>query len=138
MIKLIAWCKPYAKYILIAWLITVITVSSIPSLPTLKIHTPSRDIRLDYLIHFCEYGFMAIMTYLAFADRLFRINNSKWILLTAALIAFALMDELHQKFIPGRTYNIRDFISNVTGIIAALLLCIYIFNKINRRRRHML
>jgi VanZ family protein len=33
---------------------------------------------------------------------------------------FAILDELHQKLIPGRTCSIRDVASDVTGVVAAV------------------
>jgi VanZ family protein len=133
MIRLIIWCKPFAKYLLAAWIIAVIIVSSIPHLPTLKIHTAKSDIRLDYLIHFCEYGIMAFMAFLSFSGREFEMNYKKWIFLTLGLILFAFLDELHQKLIPGRSYNIKDILSNISGILAVLIFCIVVFRMIIRR-----
>ncbi len=133
MIRLLIWCKPLAKYILIAWLISVVTMSSIPSLPTLKIHTAGKDIRLDYLIHFCEYGIMALLAYLSFAGKRLQMDFKRWGFLTSALIFFAYLDELHQKFIPGRTYNVKDILSDISGILVALLFCIIVFRIATKR-----
>jgi VanZ family protein len=136
MVRLIIWCKPYAKYFLSIWLLTIITISSVPSIPTLKIHTAHSEIRLDYLIHFCEYGLLAFMTFLTFADKVFRINYRKLIVLTAGLILFAVLDEFHQKFIPGRSFNTRDILSNVTGILFTLAFTLFIFGKIREKFRN--
>jgi VanZ family protein len=133
MLKLIIWCKPFAKYLLAAWVLAVIIVSSIPHLPTLKIHTAKSDIRLDYLIHFCEYGIMALMAFLSFAGKDFKMNYKRWILLTMGLILFAILDELHQKLIPGRSFNIKDILSNISGILAVLVFCIVVFRMIIRK-----
>jgi VanZ family protein len=133
MLKLIIWCKPFAKYLLTAWVLAVIIVSSIPHLPTLKIHTAKSDIRLDYLIHFCEYGIMALMAFLSFAGKDFKMNYKRWILLTMGLILFAILDELHQKLIPGRSFNIKDILSNISGILAVLGFCIVVFRMIIRK-----
>lgn len=35
---------------------------------------------------------------------------------------FAISDELHQSFIPGRTASVYDFLADVLGILIALLL----------------
>ena len=133
MMQLILWIRPYAKYVLAVWIITIISVSSIPSLPTLKIHTAKADIRLDYLIHFCEYGFLSFMAFLSFTERSFTINYKKMLVITVCLTVFALIDEFHQKFIPGRSFNPRDILSNITGIIAVLIFSLLIFRKIRER-----
>ena len=131
MIRLIIWCKPFAKYLLIFWLLTIIIVSSIPSIPTLKIHTAKSEIRLDYLMHFCEYGLLTFMAFLYFVSSEFRFNYKKFILITISIILFAIIDEFHQKLIPGRTFNVKDIYSNITGIVAAVIFCALIFRKIS-------
>jgi VanZ family protein len=133
MLRFIIWIKPYAKYLLIIWLITIAGVSSIPSVPTLKIHTAKMEIRLDYLIHFCEYGSLAFLAFLAFIGKEFKISYGKFSLITILLVAFAILDEFHQKFIPGRTYNIIDVLSNITGIVAAVIFCLVVFRIISSR-----
>jgi len=131
MIRLIICCKPFAKYLTIFWLLTIIIVSSIPSIPTLKIHTAKAEIRLDYLMHFCEYGLLTFMAFLYFVSSEFRFNYKKFILITISIILFAIIDEFHQKLIPGRTFNVKDIYSNITGIVAAVIFCALIFRKIS-------
>ncbi len=130
MLRLIIILRPFARYLLIAWSLTIITLSSIPNIPTLKIHTSGGAvIRIDYLIHFCEYGLLTFMAFLSFAGNGFKITFKKYILLIISLISFAVLDEFHQKLIPGRSFNIKDIISNVTGILvvtAFTIVCIQI------------
>jgi VanZ family protein len=130
MLKLIIYLRPVARYLLIAWVITIIIVSSIPNIPTLKIHTAKSEIRLDYLMHFCEYGVLTFIAFLSFAVREFKIGYGKVILIAISLIIFAVLDELHQKLIPGRSYNIKDIMSNVTGILTVTIFVILIFRSI--------
>ena len=134
MIKLIIWCKPYAGYILTVWIITIITVSSIPSIPTLKIHTARTEIRIDYLIHICEYAFLTFIGLLSFTGKDFILTFKKIILITLGIVVFAFIDELHQKFIPGRAYNLNDIISDIIGIFAAVIFSVVTFRKINSRQ----
>ena len=129
MLKLIIFLRPFARYLLIAWLLTIIIVSSIPNIPTMKIHTAKSEIRLDYLMHFCEYGVLAFMTYLSFAGSEFRISFNNFFLMTGGLILFAVVDEFHQKLIPGRSFNTMDILSNVIGILAAALFCWIVFRS---------
>lgn len=135
MLKLIIFLRPFARYLLIAWVLTIITLSSIPNIPTLKIHTARAEFRLDYLMHFCEYGVLTFITFLSFARNEFRINYKKYILVTLSLIMFAVLDEFHQKLIPGRSYNIWDILSNISGILAAVIFCVFVFRKIARKIR---
>ena len=72
------------------------------------------------------------MAYLSFTGNDFKMNFKKSIIITISLIFFALLDEFHQKLIPGRAYNVNDIISNILGIFAALVFCIVVFRKIGQ------
>ncbi len=133
MIKIIIWIKPYANYIFAIWIITIIVMSSIPSLPVLKIHTQTKDIRLDYLIHFCQYGILAFLAFLSFTNKELKLSSKKLLILTISLLLFAFLDEFHQKFIPGRSFNTKDIISNISGIMGALIFYLILFGMIKRR-----
>lgn len=98
----------------------IIAFSLTPDIPVLKLQTQKKEIRLDYLIHFCEYGFMAFMSYLAFSSKNFTIKPSALLTVTVCVILFAMAEELHQKMVPGRTFNYKDIISNLLGIATAL------------------
>jgi VanZ family protein len=130
MVKLIIFLRPFARYLLIAWALTILILSSIPNIPTLKIHTARAEFRIDYLVHFCEYGFLTFVTFLSFAGNKFKINYEKIVFITISLILFAIIDELHQKLIPGRSYNIMDIMSNVAGILAGNLFSLIVFRII--------
>jgi VanZ family protein len=128
--KLVIFLKPFSKYLLVVWVITIATVSSIPHLPTPKIETGKGVIRLDYLIHFCEYGALIFISLLSFVKKDFMLSIKKYVFITLAVIVFALTDEFHQKLIPGRTFNPKDILSNLTGIITGTLFCYFFFKKI--------
>src|ERR1035437_3182328 len=130
MLKLIIFLRPFARYLLIAWVLTIIILSSLPNIPTLKIHTARAEIRLDYMMHFCEYGVLTFMAHLSFTGKEFKINYKKFILIMVSLILFAILDELHQKLIPGRTYSIRDVASDVTGVVAAIVFTLMVFRSV--------
>ncbi|HOW38954.1 MAG TPA: VanZ family protein [Bacteroidales bacterium] len=133
MLRLIIFFKPYSKYLLAAWMTAVITVSSIPSLPTLKLETEGSVIRLDYLIHFMEYGIMIVLALMAFSDRLFSMQPGKLVIVTAGIVLFAIVDEFHQKLIPGRSFNVKDILSNVTGITSGVIFYLLILKMLKKR-----
>ena len=122
--------RPYSKYFFIVWLLIIMTVSSIPKLPVMKIETEKGIIRLDYLIHFCEYGSLAFFAFLTYAGRSFRLSLKRYLIITAGLLLFALADEFHQKLIPGRAFNMKDIYSNIAGILAGLVFCVVVFRGI--------
>jgi VanZ family protein len=132
MITIISKIRPYAAWLLAMWVVTIIVMSSIPNIPTLKLHTAKSDIRLDYLMHFCEYGLLTFLTYLAFVRSDFKVVKTKFFLITLGLILFAVVDEFHQKLIPGRSFNFFDMASNFTGITAACVFSFAVFRIIRK------
>ena len=135
MLRLITAFRPYSKYFFIAWMLIIITVSSIPKLPVMKIETEKGIIRLDYLIHFCVYGSLAFLAFMTYAGRSFRLSLKKYLIITIGLILFALADEFHQKLIPGRAFNLKDIYSNIAGIVAGLVFCVVVFRRIREFHR---
>jgi len=132
MFRLITAFRPYSKYFFITWMIIILTVSSIPKLPLMKIETEKGVIRLDYLIHFCVYGSLAFFAFLTYTDNCFRLSLKRYLIISASLILFSMVDEFHQKLIPGRAFNMKDIYSNIAGIIAALVFCVVVFRKIRQ------
>ena len=72
--------------------------------------------------HLIEYAFLTFL--LSFA-----ILKKKWIILIAYL--YAVSDEFHQFFTPGRTSRFRDTLIDLVGI----LIGIFIFNKIFSKKK---
>jgi len=130
MLKLIQFFRPFAKYLFALWIVVIVVVSSVPSIPALKIHTPKADIRLDYLFHLLEYASLAGLAFLSFAGKEFRISAMKYLVITLCLMVFAVADESHQIFIPGRSFNPYDLLSNLAGVAAGLLFCVVVFRKL--------
>lgn len=133
MFKLIIFLRPAAKYLLIAWALTIITLSSIPNIPTLKLHTGSTVIRLDYLMHFVQYGILTFVTYLSFSGKTFEISYGRALFIMAALMLFSIIDEFHQKIIPGRSFSFRDILSNLSGVVVVSIITFLIFRSIQIR-----
>ena len=70
--------------------------------------------------HLIEYAFLAWL--LSFA-----IFKKKWVVLIAYL--YAILDEIHQSFIPGRTSRFQDTLIDLVGILIGLLIFRKIFPK---------
>jgi VanZ family protein len=110
--------------------VAIAGVSSIPYLPAPKINTGKVEIRLDYVFHFCEYGFLTFLALLAFVRNDFALSLKKYISVILCLLIFAFADEFHQKLIPGRAFNVKDILSNLCGIFGGLIFCIIVFRVI--------
>ncbi len=121
----ILWCKlqmifynylrKHSKLFFVLWCLLLIMVSSIPHLPTLKIKALDSNIRLDYVIHFLEYFILSLFFMLWRMDTNSELKFKKVLLFIGLGMSFALLDEIYQKLIPGRTFNIIDFMYDSTG-----------------------
>jgi VanZ family protein len=76
---------------------------------------------------------LTFMAFLSFAGKEFKIGFSKVLFIAFSLIIFAVLDELHQKLIPGRTCSVRDVASDVTGILASTIFTLWAFISIRTR-----
>lgn len=80
--------------------------------------------------HFSEYAVMGLLAARAFSTSAKEFLRQHWWLVSfVILLAYALLDELHQSFVPGRTASIYDSAIDVIGGITALFVC-----KLWRRR----
>jgi len=100
-------------WLALAYAVLILIVSSIPDLSA-----PQLGFRYqDKFYHFIEYGVFSVFLFLA----LFNSQKDflrKRVLLISLLIGacFGILDELHQKFIPGRQADIFDFAADFLGV----------------------
>ena len=67
--------------------------------------------------HLIEYSFLAFLLS-------FTISKKKWVIIIAYL--YAISDEIHQSFIPGRAARFQDTLIDLIGILIGL----FIFNRL--------
>ena len=112
------------------WLIILLLINVIPLGNDLNtvIHKPSVfKFRLDYLIHFCSF-LIFIPLYFIEVKRGGPIFSKKPVLKYLLIIGgAAVIFELIQYFLPYRTFNPMDLISNLTGaIIGTIIISFFI------------
>lgn len=102
---------------------------------------PGRDIptlfpNSDKLEHLTEYSLFGLLLGRAFRFTVGGGRGRLWALGTVILGGFVGgMDELYQRFTPGRTSDIRDWVMDVTAVTLAVLFTQYIkIHPIGRRR----
>lgn len=81
--------------------------------------------------HCCEYagfGFFVCNAFLAFKNKLMPLMG----IITA--FAYAVTDEIHQIFVPGRAFQISDLAVDLSGIVVGTL-CFVILCKIIEKRK---
>jgi len=107
-----------SMYPWLLWLSLIWIVSSLPSdnLPSYM----NKIVGIDKLAHFTQYLILGLLV-----NRwLKRMNMSgkKSLYMYGFILALALIDELHQIFIPGRSFSVYDMIANGSGLVCGYLI----------------
>jgi VanZ family protein len=104
---------------LIAWVVLIFWLSSIKSIPTIKFFIPT-----DKIAHFCIFFVLCW-----FSRRAFYFQDSiLWLKKGAMFWAFVFScfygysDEFHQRFVPGRTYDLYDWLTDALSALAFVVL----------------
>ena len=115
---MIKWFEKNNK---ISWLITILIaiiiyyVSSLIFAPGIPEGFPWKPIAYHF------YAFLFLSTFLLISFT--KAKNKKLILLAIILaIIYAISDEIHQLFVPGRYFAISDILTNSAGILSAALI----------------
>lgn len=110
---------------LVLYWVVLIILTSLPttSLPKVGIS--------DKLQHFFAYFVLALLLNSSFlVQRKYQFSfNVKSLLSLLIVVLYAIFDEVHQYFIPGRFCEFSDFIADVIGGIAGVLLVYFLFRK---------
>lgn len=109
------WAKQFNAHLPWTLMIALISIQSSISPEMLSFHMPKG---LDKLIHFSIFGILGwVMT------RGFVMTESKFIkkgyMWLVPLIAglFAIVDEFHQTFVPGRSLDFMDWVADFLGAV---------------------
>ncbi|HEY0726524.1 MAG TPA: VanZ family protein [Pyrinomonadaceae bacterium] len=83
--------------------------------------------------HFTEYAILAYLAARAFRTSPRPALANRWFIASLALVvAYALLDEYHQTFVPSRTGSIYDSLIDIAGGLTALLIIRYRHNRARR------
>lgn len=75
------------------------------------------------LAHLSEYALMGILAARAFRTSPRTLFQRRWFLISISLIvAYALLDEYHQSFVPSRTASVLDSLIDTVGGFVALIV----------------
>jgi VanZ family protein len=103
----------------IGWALLIFVLSSLPKIPTI----PTGFRPIDKVAHFVEYFVFGLLLAGAFAHSSGHrpIRRS---LVTAGIlgVAYAVLDEFHQKFVPGRFATVEDAIADTLGVMVGLFV----------------
>lgn len=130
--SLISWFEKHNKISLIITIIISIIIFYISSIT----FPPSEIKTFDWKpIAYHFYAFLFLQLFLLIA--LTRGKNRESIFLAIDLaILYAISDEIHQIFVPGRYFAILDILTDSAGILFASLIYILLrYDKLNRKHK---
>ena len=93
-----------------------------PSLKLVKPLIPHQD----KVLHWVEYTFFLVSIYLN-RDLLGRFSSLPFIFTFGAI--YALSDEIHQSFVPGRDCSPGDFAADLAGLATGVALCVFLLRR---------
>ena len=106
----------------ILWAAIIFYMSTLPSDGTPFIDIPN----IDKFFHIVEYFIFGALLARAFSNSITN-PNYKYILAVSILIAafYGASDEFHQRFVPGRSCDVFDLLSDIIGASIGAALAIY-------------
>ena len=110
----------------ILWIIAIFIQSSISKLATPDLGFKSQD-KLAHLVEFAILAFLLTKAFFYYPNAQWR---KKWYLLTLLVGGFyAVFDETHQFFVPGRTADLYDVLADVIGVLIVITIYRFFKNK---------
>ncbi|MFH0780993.1 MAG: VanZ family protein [Pseudomonadota bacterium] len=76
----------------------------------------------DKIGHFLLFGFLALGANIVFKLRGMRIGNINLFYGAIVIFVVVVIEEVSQKFMPGRTFDINDIMASLAGIVAFSLI----------------
>lgn len=109
----------------LAWMLLIFCLSSIPDVPDQPGLPRARDRRLDDALHsaghIAEYGVLTVLAWRAASAIAPGLAAYPWA--AAWALAYGASDEFHQSFVAGRTCSLHDWLVDASGV-ALVLLCL--------------
>lgn len=82
--------------------------------------------------HFMEYFILTFLFY-SFLSEYFLYKKWQYFFSVLFCFIYALSDELHQAFVPGRTASIRDCFIDLAGGVFFIIICLLFYNFNNKK-----
>lgn len=119
---------------IIQWIIFSLLIFYFSSLTRVEL-LPESLLNKDKLLHlsgFFLYG-LSIQLFVITISKASKFKQMLFVLLIGSI--YAMSDELHQSFVPGRMPDIFDFIVDVIGIILSLFLFNLILKALDKSKK---
>ena len=114
--------------LLIVWMLLIFIASSIPRARIVQ--KDLADLILRKIAHIIEYAVLAILSMKNFKNQKLKV----WIFVTF----YAITDEFHQKFVPGRGPSLRDVLIDSFGAILGIIYVWKYWHKTPKKIKKLL
>lgn len=84
----------------------------------------------NYVWHSIEYLFLSLFMSRGFDNSKFKKNFTVLSFLTSSL--YGVSDEVHQYFVPGRTFSFMDILFDILGAVIGILLYKLLRNNVHK------
>ena len=116
------------------WLLFILTNSLFPKqVDTGGSSTEFLFLRMDYLVHFGAYFLLAQFFFFWQSNGYLVLFKRQFLLFLTGAVLLAVGSEFLQMFIPGRSFNEYDLLSNSIGLAAGIILPQIYYRKIKTR-----
>ena len=123
MVYVFGQMKNLTLLVIVVYLLVIFYFSSIP------VPKPLQN-KPDILLHFLEYAGLGFLFYAYYSENFKKKIESGALLFSLIFIfLFAVSDEYHQSFIPGRVSDVKDVVVDFLGAFISL----YFFSWINKK-----
>ena len=99
----------------ISFLITIIIAALIFYISSLTFPAGAGGGYLSYIYHFTVFSYLALFLLISLSGG--KPSKNLIILSLILAIVYGISDEIHQIFVPGRYYSIKDILINSLGIL---------------------
>jgi len=121
--------KRYISIILtIAFAVEIFLVSSIPGSKTTDIHSPL----IPIIYHFTVFFLLNFFLFFSIKGKN-KISSSYIIAALILSLIYSISDEFHQSFVPMRSPDLNDILTDSIGLSISVLLAAFISKKSNQQ-----
>ena len=114
--------KRLFSFIFWLWVAIILYFTLTPNSPQMKVDVKEQSFRLDYILHFLVYFSLAILYLLWKAESFLNVKVKYLIYFLAGALILSGLIEYAQLYIPGRSFNPIDYLSNAAGIILGVVI----------------
>lgn len=125
----------YAKRWLpvVVWAVFIFYLSSLPGLKTSP--NPRLDAVMRSLLHLVFYFIFALLWLRAMVEVK---GNEQYVIALTAVFLYSLSDEIHQAFVPTRTFQLEDILIDNLGSFLAVMTARYWMPRIPEKIRKVI